>query len=52
MKNGQQPATKQDLVDLKRELQETIREAIHESETRLLTAFYAFSESNQMPPAG
>jgi len=43
MDNGSQPATKQDLADLRDELVETIRD----SETRLLNAFYTFAQSNQ-----
>jgi len=44
---GDAPAWKQDLADLKAEL----LEAIHDSETRLLKAFYAFAESNQQRQA-
>ncbi len=55
-------ATKQDLAELEKrltdgftaklatdlaDLEQRLREAIHDSETKLLTAFYAFAESNQ-----
>ena len=43
MKNGQEPATKADLNDLRDELIEVIRD----TETKLLRAFYNFAESNQ-----
>lgn len=45
MKNGKQPATKEDLENLKQELREVLLEAIHDSETRLLKAFYGYTES-------
>jgi len=58
MDNGQSPATKQDLADLKTELLAPIREAngqlkeellegMHEIETRLLKGFYGYTESTQ-----
>ncbi len=43
MKNGNEPATRQDLAKLKEEL----AEVIHDSETRILQAFFAIAESNQ-----
>lgn len=43
MDNGHEPATKADLQSLKDELVE----AMHDTETRLLKAFYDFAESNQ-----
>ena len=43
MENGQKPATKADLNDLRDELIEVIRD----TETKLLRAFYNFAESNQ-----
>ena len=43
MDNGNEPATKADLNALREELVE----AIHDSETRLLRAFYDFAETNQ-----
>ncbi len=53
MKNGQ-PATKEDLANLKEELhgamanlEEKLLEAIHDSETRLLKAFYNWAETTQ-----
>lgn len=46
--NGDQPATKQDLRGLKEELTAAFREAIHETETRLLRAFHAFAERNEL----
>jgi len=75
MENGQQPATKQDLIDLEQRLEgrsatkqdlsdleqrlaftlsdleqrlaERFAEAVHNSETRLLKAFYGFTEATQ-----
>ena len=58
MDNGRQPATKQDLSNLKKELQEAskqdlanlkeqLAEAIHDSGTRLLRAFCAVAEPIQ-----
>ena len=41
--NGQEPATKADLAALEQRL----AEAIHDSETRLLKAFYGFTETVQ-----
>lgn len=41
--NGDRPATKADLAQLKVEIQE----AIHDSETRLLTAFYGWAQATQ-----
>lgn len=41
--NGQEPATKADLAALEQRL----AEAIHDSETRLLRAFYGFTETVQ-----
>jgi len=43
MENGQEPATKADLNALRDEL----REAIRDTETKLLRAFYDFADSNQ-----
>ncbi len=43
MDNGKDPATKADLNLLREEL----LEAIHDTETRLLRAFYNFAETNQ-----
>ncbi len=43
MENGEQPATKADLA----ELREAMIEAIHDSETRLLTAFYSWAQGTQ-----
>ena len=54
MKNGNQAATKQDLAELEQRLTERFQEAIHDSETRLLKAFYGYTEAAQklnMPPA-
>jgi cell wall assembly regulator SMI1 len=62
MDNANQPATKADLAALEervgkrfedlegqvRNIRESLSEAIHDSETRLLKAFYTFAESNQV----
>ncbi len=55
MNNGQKPATKQDLANLKGELtqdladlRDELREAIHDSETRLLKAFYNYVDGAQL----
>ena len=45
--NGNTPATKADLAKLKEELVESFHEAIHDSETRLLKAFYTYAEATQ-----
>ncbi len=51
--NGDSPATKRDLAKLKTELKAELlaafQEAIHDSETRLLTAFYGWAESTRKP---
>jgi len=54
MENGDQPATKQDLVELRSELKgdmaamrEALVEAMHDTETRLLTAFYGWAQGTQ-----
>ena len=44
------PATKGDIAEVRTEMkaiEERLAEAIHDSETRLLKAFYTFAESNQ-----
>ena len=41
--NGNTPATKADLA----KLEERLLEAIHDSETRLLKAFYTYAEATQ-----
>ena len=43
MDNGRQPATKKDLLDL----EQKFVEAIHDSETKLLRAFYSYAEAAQ-----
>jgi hypothetical protein len=40
-------ATKADLKELRDELIAAMQEAIHDSETRLLKAFYGFAEATQ-----
>jgi len=45
--NGNTPATKADLGKLKEELVDSFHEAIHDSETRLLKAFYTYAEGSQ-----
>ena len=58
MNNGQAPATKQDLAELKKELlaandrlkvelKEELLEAMHDIETHLLKGFYGYTESTQ-----
>lgn len=47
MDNGHEPATKGDLVALEERLTGAFSEAIHDSETRLLKAFYGFVETIQ-----
>jgi len=47
MDNGHEPATKADLSALEQRLTEAFTEAIHDSETRLLKAFYGFTETVQ-----
>ena len=43
MENGQQPATKQDVLDSEDRVVETMRDI----QTEILKAFYAFAESNR-----
>jgi len=43
MNNGNQPATKADIT----ELESRLTAAIHDTETKLLTAFYEFAKVNQ-----
>jgi len=45
--NGHEPATKADLKALKDELTSEFIEAMRDTETKLLKAFYSFAESNQ-----
>ena len=45
--NGNTPATKRDLAKLKAEIIEALHEDIHDSETRLLKAFYTYAEATQ-----
>lgn len=47
MDNGHEPATKADLAALERRITESLTEAIRDSETHLLKAFYGFTESVQ-----
>ena len=47
MENGHEPATKADLSALEQRLTDVFAEAIHDSETRLLNAFYGFTQSIQ-----
>ena len=50
MENGQQPATKRDIEQLRGEMNHQYRglvERISDTETRLLNAFYAFGQTNQ-----
>jgi hypothetical protein len=46
--NGHEPATKADLAALEQRLTESLTEAIRDSETRLLKAFYGFTETVQV----
>lgn len=50
MDNGHEPATKQDVGQLRSEFQhgfDELKETLRDSETKLLQAFYTFAESNQ-----
>jgi hypothetical protein len=50
MDNGQEPATKQDIAQLRSAMNhqyDDLKETIRDSETKLLKAFYTFAESNQ-----
>lgn len=54
MDNGNEPATKNDLAAVRDELKndlaavrDELMEAVRDSETKLLKAFYTFAESNQ-----
>jgi predicted nucleic acid-binding Zn-ribbon protein len=46
MNDGHEPATKADIGALKADI-DAVREQIHDSETKLLTAFYDFARANQ-----
>jgi hypothetical protein len=57
--NGSQPATKQDIAEVRTEIAEVrtemkamedrLIEAFRDSQTELLKAFYSFTESNRPP---
>src|ERR1017187_5816651 len=50
MENGNQPATKQDLAEVRTEMkamEDRLIEAFRDSQTELLKAFYSFTESNR-----
>lgn len=45
--NGESPATKEDLANLRDELLAAMRKLVYEAETHLLNAFYGFAETNR-----
>jgi hypothetical protein len=54
MENGNQPATKQDLAEVRTEMENRMQamedrliKAFRDSQTELLKAFYSFTESNR-----
>jgi hypothetical protein len=50
MENGNQPATKHDLAEVRTEMkamEDRLIEAFRDSQTELLKAFYSFTESNR-----
>jgi hypothetical protein len=50
MENGNQPATRQDLVEVRTEMkamEDCLIEAFRDSRTELLKAFHSFTESNR-----
>ncbi len=47
MTDGSRPATRQDVIGAGHSLRDELIEAIRDSETRLLKAFYTIAESNQ-----
>ena len=47
MKNGAEPATKADLKEGLDGLRTELLQAIHDMETRILKAFYAYTEATQ-----
>ncbi|MCZ6752785.1 MAG: hypothetical protein O7E51_13285 [Acidobacteria bacterium] len=47
MKNGAEPATKADLKEGLDGLRAELLQAIHDMETRILRAFYAYTEATQ-----
>ncbi len=47
MKNGAEPATKADLKEGLGGLRTELLQAIHDMETRILKAFYAYTEASQ-----
>ena len=50
MENGNQPATKQDIAEVRTEMkamEDRLIKAFRDSQTELLKAFYSFTESNR-----
>ena len=50
MENGNQPATKQDIAEVRTEMkamEDRLIQAFRDSQTELLKAFYSFTESNR-----
>jgi hypothetical protein len=50
MENGNQPATKQDIAEVRIEMkamEDRLIQAFRDSQTELLKAFYSFTESNR-----
>jgi hypothetical protein len=48
MSDDNKPLTKKDLIEALRELDEGLREYVHDTETRILKAFHVFSKSNEL----
>ncbi len=47
MNEDDQPLTKKDFIEALRELDEGLREYVHDTETRILKAFHVFSNTNE-----
>lgn len=48
MNEDSKPLTRKDLVEALRELDEGLREYVHDTETRILMAFHVFSKANEL----
>jgi len=47
MDNGQEPATKQDVIDAVKACEELVVETMRDIQTEILKAFHSFAETNQ-----
>jgi hypothetical protein len=47
MENGNEPATKRDVLNAVKASEERLTETIRDAQTKVLKAFYSFAESNR-----